>query len=473
MEQIWYHNPREMFPRADQPREIFDPESLRELAEDIKEHGIIEPLIVTPRCDAQCRIAHLPDEIRDFIDLDAELMIVAGERRWRAAHMAGLKEVPVIKRQYTDAEAFEIAFSENFNREDMKPMEEARALARLQKERSCSISELAKKFGRSPDFVRGRLALLNLDADIQALVNGNHIPLTVAISIARLSGDRQHRVVQLMNEDNLNAMQACFLADQLFTEQEQGQLFDLGAYMRELAAEEAAKWLAKAQTTTEKVKDALVTAIEQLPLPDLEETARLVQQRIATLTAPALACANGVHCGPGEHPKCPLCEFYLPAGDTGSCTAEGDDLDGEGCFVEYKPTLEELVEAETQKEADVNTIIGNRTGRAITDQVRVFVLKVPTDHKALDNEMLRALGQEPEKDHHLQVVVKRGQDVLLTIQVAERAEGGTADVFIDADFGVGDPRWEGVTFALEADHRYFENDFEGGELLYREEVADG
>lgn len=470
-QKVYQYRPDHLFPNAEQPRRFFDQESLRELADDLTQHGMVQPIVATYRAqDAKERISRLLAGVRDLIDPDlATLMIVAGERRWRAAQIAGMEKVPVIVREVTDEQVFELALAENLNRADMLPMEEANAFARLRER--YSVSEIATKYGRSPDFVRGRLALLNLDPDIQALVNGNHIPLTVAISISRLSGDRQHQVVKLLNEEGLNAMEACFLADKLYSEQEQGELFNLAAYFQERAAEAATKWLSQAQTVTEKVKGALATAIEQLPLPDLEETARLVQQRIAALT-PAL-CANGTHCGPGEYPKCPLCEHFLPAGDTGSCAAEGDKLDGETCFIKYKPTLAELVEYEAQKETDVNTIIGNRTGKTITDQVKVFVLKVPTNHEALANETLKALGQEPEKDHHLQVIVKRGNDVLLTIQVAERAEDGTADVFIDADYGVDGPRWEGITFALEADHRYHELPIEGGELLYKEVEADG
>lgn len=435
-----------LMPNPDQPRKVFDQEAIKELAASIMANGMIQPIAVVKLHDfkeAFAKRLRLPDDVKEMAHPDAHHMIVAGERRWRAACLIA-REQPTYRApilvydDLTEQQIFELSLVENVNRQDMLPMEEANAFGRLRNEYGLSTGEIARKMGRSADFVRGRLALLDLDPDIQALVNGGHIPITVAISISRLSGDRQHQVVKLLNEEGLNAMEACFLADKLYSEQEQGELFNLATYFQERAAEATAKWLSQAQTVTEKVKDALTHAVEQLGLPDLEAHAAQVQERIESL----------LHPKPGEFETCPACVYY------GSCHKEGDEpLDGEACFEEAPPTLEELVEYEVQKEKDINTIIAERTGRKVTDQVRVFVLKVETPEMP-----------EPEQDHFLLVVVKRGPDILLTMQVAEQVEG-TASVYVDADYGVGDPRWEGVKVGMEADHRYYE----GGTLLYRED----
>lgn len=449
--------PGYMFPNPDQPRKTFNMTDLQELADSIKEHGLVQPIAVTKLDDetSGAKMAELPPEVRQYINSNARYMIIAGERRWRALCLlfdSGVPagEVPIIVREdLTNQDIFELSMVENLNRADMLPMEEAFGFQRMQEQFGLSVAQITAKVGKSADFVRGRLALLSLDPDIQALVNGNHIPLTVAVSISRLSGDRQHQVVKLMSEDGLNAMQACFLSDQLYSEQEQGTLFDLGAYMQELAAQEAAKWLAKARTGTEKVRDALTSAIEQLGLPDLEETVQLAQERIEAL----------LHPKPGEFANCPNCLY------AGSCHHPDDNvaLDGVACFTMPLPTLAELVEDEVVKEQELDLLIGDRKGTKITDQVKVFMVKVPTNHLILSET-----GCEAEEDHHLLVAVKRGDDYLLTLAVAEQ-QCGTADVYLDMNFGVGGPRWEGIRFALEHLHRYWENERpEGGTLLYRE-----
>lgn len=136
-----------------QPRATFPSEHLSELVDSIRENGIIQPLIVR--------------KVNGLHEL------IAGERRWRAAGQAGLKEVPVIVREATDLEVLEFALVENLQREDLNPIEEAQAYRRLADEFKLKQEEIAKKVGKSRAAVANTMRLLELDAELQAhLVQG-------------------------------------------------------------------------------------------------------------------------------------------------------------------------------------------------------------------------------------------------------------------------------------------------------------
>ena len=132
----------EVEPNPDQPRKIFDTEPLEALAESISQHGVIQPVVVRPK--------------------DGMYMIVTGERRWRAARMAGLSEIPVIIIEADDKKAAELALVENIQRKDLNPVEEARGYSALIDEFSYTQEEIAKKIGRSRSAVTNSLRLLDL-----------------------------------------------------------------------------------------------------------------------------------------------------------------------------------------------------------------------------------------------------------------------------------------------------------------------
>ena len=132
----------EVEPNPDQPRKIFDTEPLEALAESISQHGVIQPVVVRPK--------------------DGMYMIVTGERRWRAARMAGLSEIPVIIIEADDKKAAELALVENIQRKDLNPVEEACGYAALIDEFSYTQEEIAKKIGRSRSAVTNSLRLLDL-----------------------------------------------------------------------------------------------------------------------------------------------------------------------------------------------------------------------------------------------------------------------------------------------------------------------
>ncbi|RPH57797.1 MAG: ParB/RepB/Spo0J family partition protein [Chloroflexi bacterium] len=142
-------------PNPRQPRSHFDPATLAELAASIKEHGIIQPLLVS----------------RD--DVGTGYILVAGERRWQAAKLAGLPEVPVVVRQTTDQQRLELALIENLQRADLNPLEEANAYRQLSDDFHLSHEEIAAKVGKSRVAVTNTMRLLRLPGLVQqALVDG-------------------------------------------------------------------------------------------------------------------------------------------------------------------------------------------------------------------------------------------------------------------------------------------------------------
>ena len=137
-------------PNKNQPRKHFDEDALAELADSIKQFGVIEPLVVVKR--------------KGFYEL------IAGERRWRAARLAGLKEVPVVIKDYTDQEIVEIALIENIQREDLNPIEEAHAYERLIEEFHMTQDKVAERVSKSRTAITNALRLLKLSEPVQQML---------------------------------------------------------------------------------------------------------------------------------------------------------------------------------------------------------------------------------------------------------------------------------------------------------------
>ena len=137
-------------PNRGQPRKNFDDDALQELADSIKQFGVIQPLIVQKK--------------------DDYYEIIAGERRWRASRIAGLKKIPVIVKDYSDKEAMEISLIENIQREDLNPIEEAFAYKRLMEEYNLRQDEVAQRVSRSRAAIANSVRLLNLDQRVQDMV---------------------------------------------------------------------------------------------------------------------------------------------------------------------------------------------------------------------------------------------------------------------------------------------------------------
>ena len=138
-------------PNSSQPRKSFNEDSLHELADSIKKHGVIEPLIVQKGK-------------KNFYQ------IIAGERRWRAAKIAGIKEIPIIVKDYSNQEIMEIALIENLQREDLNPIEEAEAYRRLIEEYQLKQDEVAEKVSKSRVAITNSLRLLKLDERVRNMI---------------------------------------------------------------------------------------------------------------------------------------------------------------------------------------------------------------------------------------------------------------------------------------------------------------
>ena len=137
-------------PNRNQPRKQFDEDALLELAESIKQYGILQPLLVSDK--------------KDYYE------IIAGERRWRAAKLAGLKEVPVIVKEFNDQQIVEISLIENIQREDLNPIEEAMAYKRLIEEFHLKQDEIAERVSKSRTAVTNSMRLLKLDEKVQQML---------------------------------------------------------------------------------------------------------------------------------------------------------------------------------------------------------------------------------------------------------------------------------------------------------------
>ena len=140
----------EVEPNRDQPRKNFDEDALLELSDSIKQFGVLQPLLVRKR--------------KDYYE------IIAGERRWRAAKLAGVKEVPVIEKEYTDQEILEIGLIENIQRENLNPIEEAIAYKRLLEEFNLKLDEVAERVSKSRTAVTNSMRLLKLSDKVQQMI---------------------------------------------------------------------------------------------------------------------------------------------------------------------------------------------------------------------------------------------------------------------------------------------------------------
>jgi ParB family chromosome partitioning protein len=168
----------ELVPNPDQPRQHFDPEALEQLAASIEQFGIVQPLVVTP--------------------YEKSYAIVAGERRWRAAKMAGLSKVPVIVRTTKDLERLEVALVENVQRVDLSPLEQAVSIERLHQQFSMTYLEIAKRLGKADSTVVNIVRLLQLPEEAQAALREKRITEGHARTILSLK-DMPQKQAELLN----------------------------------------------------------------------------------------------------------------------------------------------------------------------------------------------------------------------------------------------------------------------------------
>ena len=183
----------EVEPNKDQPRKEFDQEKLQELADSITQHGIVQPIVVTKQ--------------------DGYYEIIAGERRWRAAKLAGLKEVPVVIKEYSSQERMEVALIENIQREDLNPVEEAKAYQNLIEEYKLKQEDVAKKVSKNRSTITNALRLLKLpepilDMLISGDLSGGHARALLAIDDPK----KQIKIAEKIVKDKLSVREVEKLA---------------------------------------------------------------------------------------------------------------------------------------------------------------------------------------------------------------------------------------------------------------------
>jgi ParB family chromosome partitioning protein len=196
-----YVNISEIEPNRSQPRKRFDEDALQELADSIKQYGVIQPLILQKK--------------------DRFYEIIAGERRWRAARLAGLKEVPAIIKDYSPQEAVEIALIENIQREDLNPIEEAQTYQRLIHEFDLKQDEVAERVSKSRVAVTNSMRLLKLDERVQQMLiddmlSSGHARALLAVE----NNDKQYNIACKIFDEKLSVRETEKLVKHLLTEKQ-------------------------------------------------------------------------------------------------------------------------------------------------------------------------------------------------------------------------------------------------------------
>ena len=185
-------------PYREQPRKKFDEDALQELAESIKQYGILQPLLVSDK--------------KDYYE------IVAGERRWRAAKMAGLKEVPVVVKEFSTQEIVEISLIENIQGEDLNPVEEAMAYKRLIDEFHLKQDEIAERVSKSRTAVTNSMRLLKLDSRVQQMMVDEMISAGHARAILAISDpEQQYNAAMKVFDEKLSVRETEKLVKSILT----------------------------------------------------------------------------------------------------------------------------------------------------------------------------------------------------------------------------------------------------------------
>ena len=252
-------------PNRDQPRRNFAEDALDELADSIRQVGIIQPLIVKKK--------------------DDHYEIIAGERRWRAAKMAGLKEVPVIIREYSEQEQMEIALIENIQREDLNPIEEALAYQKLSEMFHVKHEDIAERVGKSRTAVTNSMRLLKLDPKVQEMLSQGLISSGHARALLALeNGDQQIETAQKIVDEQWNVRDTEKWIKKLTAPEKVKKTVskethnDMKLFYEELSQHLSAKLLTKVNVVQKGTHRGKIE-IDYYSLEDLERIQKILEER--------------------------------------------------------------------------------------------------------------------------------------------------------------------------------------------------
>ncbi len=210
-----------IFANPNQPRKAFDPTALQELADSIEKHGVIMPIIVNKSGD--------------------KYMIIAGERRFRASKIAGLKTVPVIVKNYTERQIKEISLIENLQREDLNPIEAANAMKSLMSDYGLTQEDLADRIGKSRPAIANTLRLLSLTPDVRRLVEAGSLSAGHARALISMPDTDQTKMANAIVKEGLSVREVeKRVKDYFMTPEEKArkkQKIELSAELKELVAD--------------------------------------------------------------------------------------------------------------------------------------------------------------------------------------------------------------------------------------------
>ena len=244
----------------EQPRKSFDNDKIIELAESIKQHGIIQPLIVSK-------------------DKDDFYSIVAGERRWRAAKIVGIKEVPVIVMDLTDKEILEVSLIENIQRQDLNPIEEAIAYKKLLTEFKLTQEELSKRMGKSRTAITNVMRLINLDSRVQQYLIEGVLSEGHGRTLLSLNNeDLQYEIAQKVIDEEMSVRQLESLIKSLTANKKENKkeiVKDLNPYYKDIREKLQDYFGTKVNLTSKKNKGKI--EIEYYSEEDLQRILDIIK----------------------------------------------------------------------------------------------------------------------------------------------------------------------------------------------------
>ncbi|MEA5056596.1 MAG: ParB/RepB/Spo0J family partition protein [Anaerotignum propionicum] len=248
-------------PNRKQPRKYFDETALEELAASIKTYGMIQPVVVRKN--------------GDYYE------IIAGERRWRAAKIAGLKKIPAIERKWEDAEAFEAALVENLQREDLNPIEEAESYRRLQDEFSLSQEQISTKVGKSRSAITNSLRLLQLDSRVLNFVIENKLSSGHARTLLSITDkERQFELAEHVIEEELSvrATEALVKAELSQKEKSKNDKKELSENANQKAVEDELKTIFSTKVRISQMKNKGKIEITYYSQEDLDRLLTMMKR---------------------------------------------------------------------------------------------------------------------------------------------------------------------------------------------------